>query len=78
MEMIRIREIFSTKLEMIQGEKDSPWILLSRGRDLFLEVDDVKSRILRFIFHIIIRFKNIILKRYMNLKFTFIKFFQKI
>ena len=45
------------KLEMIQGEKDSPWILLSRGRDLFLEVDDVKSGILRFIFHIKICFK---------------------
>ena len=57
MEMIRIRERFSMKLEMIQGEKDSPWFLLSRGRDLFLEVDDVKSGILRLIFHIKIGFK---------------------
>ena len=57
MKIIRIRERFSMKLEMIQGKKDSPWILLSRGRDLFLEVDDVKSEILRFIFHIKIHFK---------------------
>ena len=40
-----MRERFFMKLEMIQGEKDSPWILLSWGRDLFLEVDDVKSGI---------------------------------
>ena len=56
MEMIRIREGFSMQLEMIQGEKDSPWILLSRGRDLFLEVDDVKSGILRFIYFYILKY----------------------
>ena len=48
--MIQIREIFSMNLEMIKGEKDSPWILLSRERDLFLEVDDVKSGNLHFFF----------------------------
>ena len=40
----------SMNLELIKSERDSPWILLSRRQDLFLEVDDVKSAILYILF----------------------------